>query len=412
MKKLTILFIITLIALTTIQARAEVNVNTGMEYEWWESKKYDYKGHQTYIPIKVDGMYKAFSFGVLGGFASTEYEPGFVESTSISHALDTKVNLSYEFALPLYALKGLIGLDINLPTGKDRIKSKKLDIMMEINNPDLFSIINLGEGLNINPTLSLVREWDNWEAGIGIGYLFRGKYKYSIGEQEYGYVRYIDEYEPGEVLNIVSEVGYDISTKWLVRVFTNYAHFNKDKYWVKEAYYSFYSDYYDYNNERTGEFHEGEFLLLGAGAHYFEMNWDVDISIKGIFRDKRKFYGYPPKENWWEYSVGLYKEAKKSIGDEWIVDLTLNYFIDAQTLLTSKLEYIRIDKNDYLFEEPYFQNKQEKISIGIDLTRRFTNGMKGRLGIKGIKKKDRAGYYYDSESYKGLAFEVMLTKAF
>ncbi len=386
MKKVIIIITMLLAFFMIVRANAiaEIDVKTGIQFHWWESKTKN-DGRQTYFPIKINGLYKNFSFEILSGYLVSGYNPNTGEAISLSNPLDTKLNLSYEFTYLSFA-DCILGLDLNLPTGKNNLADNDLDLIL---NPDLMYINNFGEGFNINPTLTLAREWDNLTAGIGIGYLLRGEYDYSSQ---------IRDYEPGSIFNIVGEIGYDLSTRLLARAFSNYTYFAKDKFIYKI-----------YNTKSNNEYQEGDFFLFGLGLNYFQINWDADASIQNIFRGKCKF-GI--------YDQALIKEKHNSRGDEWIAGLSFNYTIDDKTAMRSKLEYSLIEENDYPFKSsPYVNSfyigKQKKISIGAGVSRLISPCFWTEFAVKGFIKKDKEILdNLEPISYKGISIELKLKKDF
>jgi hypothetical protein len=123
MKALLLLLSIAIVPFSIgISSAFDINVQTGFNFDWWNDTK-DNKAYQAYTPFRVDGRYQDFSFVVLSGYAYTQAAPSNSENRSLSHVLDTKVNLSYEI-LGKLPVDVLIGLDFNLPSGKTNFKEK------------------------------------------------------------------------------------------------------------------------------------------------------------------------------------------------------------------------------------------------------------------------------------------------
>jgi len=176
MKRLiSILFLFTLVFYSGICAAADVDIKTqmGFNYDWWDDSK-DNKARQFFIPMSLEARYRDLSFRVLTAEAYTHIDPVGSPSRSLTHLLDTKVNLSYEI-LGKLPVDILIGLDFNLPAGKSNLKERDQVLLMD---PDLVTITNFGEGFNVNPTVSIAKEWGNWVVGVGFGYVWRGEYDF------------------------------------------------------------------------------------------------------------------------------------------------------------------------------------------------------------------------------------------
>jgi hypothetical protein len=150
MKGLILLLIFSHIACWVgISSAVDINAQTGFHYDWWDDTK-DNKAWQSNVPLRFEVRQQDFSLAVLTGYANTNLNPSPGGSRSLSHILDTKINLSYEI-LGKLPVDVLIGLDFNLPSGKTDLNEKELSLIMDA---DLISINNFGEGFNINPTLT------------------------------------------------------------------------------------------------------------------------------------------------------------------------------------------------------------------------------------------------------------------
>ncbi len=356
----------------TISA-ANIQLKTGFHYDWWDDTKDD-KASQTYVPVRIEWQHQDFSLSVLTGYADTHIEQPGIRRRSLSDILDTKVNFSYEISGKM-PVDVFIGLDFNLPTGKTNLKQEDLVLIMD---PDLISINNFGEGFNINPTLSMAKEWKNWVVGIGIGYVWRGEYDYSEN---------IKDYNPGDIFNTNAELRYYFYD-WNARLFGGYVRHNTDK--IKDA-----------DSHR-----EGDYYSLGFGLNYTPQKWDVAIILQSIFRNKSKFQ---------EAAGGLFTEANKSYGDEWVGDISLKHFLDDKTAIKSFIQGLFITKNDYPSDSPFFVGRREKFSLGLGTTRTFSPHIEGELNIKGFVMHDAEAQFplpKSARSYRGISTVVHLVSRF
>ncbi len=351
---------------------ADYQIQTGFNYEWWESNNND-KGSQIYLPVRVGVEYQKFSFLVLTAFTSTESDPSGARNHSLSGVIDTKLNLSYLITDKL-PVDIILGMDFNLPTGKDDLKERKLSVMMD---PDLISIVNFGEGFNVNPTFSLAKEWENWAAGIGIGYLWRGEYDYSTT---------IQDYDPGNILSITGEAIYDLLPNWRAKLFCEYADYGTDEV------------------DNTHYYQEGDFLLIGMGLDHYRTDWDASLNLKSIFRNKSKFQ---------EGAQGLKTEDKNSYGDEWIADFSCRYYLSEETTLNTLIQFLWIDENDFSSGSPLFIGNREKISCRLGITRLLAPNLTGVFNINGFYMDDERNWYHDEDlTYKGFSAQIKLIGRF
>jgi hypothetical protein len=382
MKTLVVLLSIAIIPVTaTMSSAFDVGLQTGFNFDWWSDSKDD-SAHQVYTPFRLDGRYEDFSFTVLSGYAYTHVSPSVGEDQSLSHVLDTKLNLSYQIAGKL-PVDVLIGLDFNLPTGKTNFKERQLSLIMD---PDLISINNFGEGFNVNPTLTIAKEWGPWVFGIGAGYSWRG---------EYNFTTTLQDYNPGDILNLTAEARYQFSQNWRARLFGNYAAFGKDKL-------------------HEGDFYkEGNFLLLGGGLDYSQPKWDSGFLFRGIFRGKSEFQVLRGE---------LATEDHNVHGDEYRGDLYLRYFLNDKTTLKSYLQGLFITRNGYSPEPPVFLNEinrfvgqREKLSLGLGASRVLMPHLEAEFYVKGFVMHDEHAFFpevRDSRTYGGFSVGIQVAGRF
>ena len=366
-------FIIIFFYAGVLQA-ADIKVRTGVNYDWCDDNN-DSKASQVYIPLRVESKIQQISVSVITGYASTHINPAGKESRSLNSLLDTKVNTSYELSgnLPVDLL---IGFDINLPTGKTALKEEDLVLIMD---PDLISINNFGEGLDINPTLVVTKEMGKWVGGIGLGYAWRGTYDYSAA---------VTDFNPGDIINSSADIRYSFSPQMTGRFLGNIVFYGADKVDGKDFY------------------REGNLLLLGIGLHYSRTKWDGDFTLRTIFRGKSEFQ---------EGSEGIISEAKKSHGDEWIGDINLRYLLNDSITLKSSLQCRWISENDYATDSNLFIGEREKFSLKLGASKIFMPNLDGEVMVKGFVIHDGERRFPEERGerdYKGGSLEVVLTTRF
>ena len=386
----------------------DMTAQSGFNYDWWKDNK-DNKGSQFYIPINLEARYRDLSVRLLTGEAYTYVNMAGSSSRSLTHLLDTKLNLSYEI-LEKLPVDVLIGLDFNLPTGKTNFKGTQSNLIMD---PDLVSITKFGEGFNVNPTVNLAKAFGNLVAGIGIGYLWRGEYDTNaivfersilFGSTDTFFTK---RYDPGNILNATFELGYDFTPQWHYRLFGSYTWFGKDKIDNHEFY------------------QEGQTFILGLGLSYNEKKWNAGLTVRGIFRDKSEF-----KKNLTvdifstEASSALYQqwlsqplstEERNSHGDEWIADLSLKYLLDNKTTLRSFIQGLLITNNNYPSNSSFFVGRREKLSLGLGLKRNLLPYLEGEVYGKGFLMHDEDRFFPEflsERNYGGYSVGFLLTGKF
>lgn len=350
---------------------AEFSGSTGVNFDWWDDTT-KARGQQIYVPLKLQAQYQPFYLQILAGYAYTYYDPSTGENRSLSSPLDTKLNFSYEI-LEKLPVDLLVGLDINLPTGKTAMTIKDLVLMMD---EELISINRFGEGYNINPTLTLAKELGNFVGGLSAGYNWRGKYDYSAETRNY---------DPGDIFTLSAEVRYDFTRFFFTRFFANYAWYDKDKL------------------EGADQYQEGDLYLLGWGIHYNPSKWQTGFVLRSIYRNKSKFQ---------ESQGVLATEDKNSHGLEWRGDLYFNYLITSRTTLKTGLQGLFITGNDYPQDSSRYIGKKEKISLGLGATTALGAHFSADILLKGFIMHDEDSQYpaYRSgRTYRGFSLGAFIT---
>lgn len=352
----------------------DIDVQTGFQFDWWKDSSKNV-GYQGFIPLKVSTQMQNFSASILGGYAYTYYDPNSGESNSLSHTTDSKLNLSYAI-LDKLPFDVLLGFDVNLPTGKTNLSPKDLSLRMD---PDLVTITRFGEGYNFNPTVTVAKEWGNWGAGLGVGYVWRGKYDFTTD---------LHNYDPGDIFTTTGEIRYDFSPFWTARLFGQYAHYGKDQ--VQNQ------DYYQ----------EGDFYLAGAGLRHSRKKWNASFTLRYLYRGKSQFL---------DTSGNLETPNHNNYGNEWIADLLFRYLLTERATLWTRLQGLYIKANDFPTDSSFFVGRREKISLELGGKRSFGEHWDAGLAIKGFSMHDETSQYpvYKGDtSYWGYSLMGNLTARF
>lgn len=385
----------------------EIEAQTGFYFDWWKDDTHR-RGQQFYIPVSIEGRYKDFSLRAITAESYTKFDPHQSPNRSLTHLLDTKVTLSYEI-LEKLPVDLLIGLDFNLPTGKSNLKLRDRGLLMD---PDLVSITKFGEGFNVNPTLSIAKEWGKLAAGVGLGYVWRGEYNFTTQfleiNDEFGgrIVKYYErDYDPGEIFNLNAELRYDLLSNLQGRLFGQYVWYGRDKLKKKDFY------------------QEGDLWLIGMRFQYNQKKWDMGFALRSLFRNKSRVkqdlgdvWSYPESE-WYVRGLNqpICTEARNSHGDEWIADLSVRYFLDEKTTVKSFLQALYVTKNDYPSTSTRFVGRREKGSLGFGVSRILLPYLDGELFVKGFLMHDEERFlpeFLSERNYRGYSAGFYLTGRF
>src|SRR3990172_197113 len=232
---------------------ADLSVESGVQHEYWEDTR-DSSGSQTLLPLRIEWSTENATIGLLtGGVHAAVDIPGDGDR-SLTNTLDTKINLSYvvQGKLPVDLL---IGMDVNLPTGKTDLSFE--DLLALVRDSEIVTVTTFGEGVNLNPTLSLAKEWGPWSAGAGVGYNVRRKYDLTTG---------LNDYDPGDILSLNAQVQREFPRGYIGRIFGKFSRFGKDR------------------APSTDLFREGDYRMAGVGLSRSGGAWEADVNLRGAFR--------------------------------------------------------------------------------------------------------------------------------
>lgn len=352
---------------------SEYNAKIGLSYQSWSSNK-DENGSQLYLPVRLEAAQDQFSWYVGTGYAATDGDLDGESEQSISGILDSQVGLTY--ALPRWVgFDWLVGLDLNLPSGQTGQDEKKVRIMID---PDLVSVISPGQGLNINPTLSMARQWGPWMAGLGLGYAFQGEYDYS--DQTHSY-------DPGDMLNIAGQVNYSFSEIWKMNVQAQYVAVGPDRV------------------DGSDLLDKGDIWLLGATLKRSEASWDVSLSVQDIIRGKAKVK---------DTTGSLVTEPRDSQGAELIVDLTGRYHLNPRTAISAGLQYLHVAENGYASSSTYYMGSRQKTALSLGMQRQLNDTLELQCALGGFTMDDDPNWLHPNEDrrYQGWSITAAVVSSF
>lgn len=323
---------------------AGLSVESGVQQEYWEDTR-DSSGNQTLVPLRIEWIQGDATIGLLTGAVHSTLDTPGAAGRSLTHTLDTKLNLSYvvQGKLPV---DFLIGVDLNLPTGKTDLPSADLAL---IRDPEIATITTFGEGVNINPTLTFAKEWGPWAAGAGVGYNMRRTYDVSA---EAG----LTDYDPGDILSLNALLQRECSRGYVGRVFGKFSRFGKDR--LRGA---------DF-------FREGDYRMAGVGISRAGAAWEADVNVRGTFRGKAELLS----------GGTLVTEPERSRGDEWIAEASVRHALRKDVSLSGSVRGLIVSKNAYSEGVLRHNGSKEKIALSVGCDRRFAGGMSAGVGLKGF----------------------------
>jgi hypothetical protein len=360
-------FLISLVLISDNICALELpTLDAGAMFNYWKSDKSD-KGMQAGVPISAEESYRDFDFSILNAFVYTKVSPDSAPDASLTGFLDTKLNLSYDLKdrIPVDIL---FGLGFNLPTGKTNLSNNQLVLIAD---PDLMPIITFGEGFNVNPYVSVSKQWEKFVVGIGAGYNYRGKYDFSEA---------LNDYKPGNIITASLEAGYDITDSLHTNIFGEYAYTDTDT--VSS------NDYYK----------EGNLYIIGLGGGYAQPSWRLDVNLTSLIRSKSKFLS--DEDN----HAQILEPAKyNNHGVEYDAGIIYKYFLNELTAFGAGVDFAYIGKNDYSSDSPYYIGNRTKVALKGGIDRRFMDKLKGTASLSLFTIKEERDWEHPdgSRTYYG-----------
>ena len=332
-------------------ARADgLSVESGVQLEYWDDTR-DFSGSQALVPLRIEWSRGDASIGLLTGAVHAALDAPGTPGPSLTHTLDTKLNLSYvvEGKLPVDLL---VGLDLNLPTGKTDLSAADLALILD---PEIASITTFGEGVNINPTLSLGKVWGPWSGGAGFGYTVRRTYDVS---SEAG----LADYDPGDILSLNALLRREGPRGYVGRVFGKFSRFGKDRLHGADL------------------FREGDYRMVGVGISRAGASWEADVNLRGTFRGKAEILN----------GGSLSDEPGRSRGDEWSAEAAVRHAVRKDISLSASARGLIVSENGYSGGDPRHNGSKEKVALSVGCDRTFPSGMSAGIALKGFVMTEEA----------------------
>lgn len=260
----TIIVICGLITCTmTSPAYGEYLLSTGVRYDmFFDDLSPKSNGFEVTVPLGMAYKQKSYSISVETAYISAAVDPGDEGEASFSNVTDTLLSLMYTYSFSDRPMGLIVGLDVNLPTGKECL-SERESIAEAGESNDLFEVDNFGDGLNIGLSLGLVRDIRNLSLGIQGAYIFNGEYDPTRNTPD-------DDLDPGDQLLALALVGWQASSRWTLDAFVAYSHFLADKVAGEE------------------NFREGDNIVLGGNLRYNREPVGIVVSLQGTGQGKNE----------------------------------------------------------------------------------------------------------------------------
>lgn len=319
-------------ALSSTPAGADQwTLTTGLHLDAWSANQSSGQGDglELLVPIGIAYNTPIWGLSARGSFGTTQHDLDAAPSASVTGFTDTTVSGYYRWRLSGTEIR--LGLDLDLPTGVSRVKTRDLPA---IQDEDLVALQRFGEGFDVNPTVIVYRSFGDWGLGGGVGYLFTGEYDPTKDIAN-------DDFNPGDELSVSLLGDVFLGDVWRLLGRVAYTHFTED--------------------ERGGieTFREGDELDIGASLEWRPEPWWAIVSVRDIYRFKAD------RPN----AAGqLDEELQNSRGNEIRGAATVGYIIDDVWTVRGTMDVRYVAANDYPSAAALYDGGRFKIAVGPGVT--------------------------------------------
>jgi hypothetical protein len=306
-------------------------LRSGIHLDAWSANQSSGQGdgYEFLVPLGIAFDTPIWGVSARGSVGTTQHDLDAAPSASITGFTDTTLSGYYRWRVSGTEIR--FGLDLDLPTGVSRIKTRDLPA---IQDEDLVALQRFGEGFDVNPTVIVYRSFGDWGLGGGVGYLWTGEYDPTEDIAN-------DDFNPGNELavNLIGDVFLGDVWRLLGRV--AYTHFSED--------------------ERGGfeTFREGDELDIGASLEWRPEPWWAVVSVRDIYRFKADRLNAAGQ---------LTEEPQNSRGNEIRGTVTVGYIIDDVWTVRGTMEVRYVAANDYASTDALYDGGRFKIAVGPGVT--------------------------------------------
>jgi hypothetical protein len=287
-------------------------------------------GYEVLVPLGIFYDTPTWGLAARGSAGSSQHDLDAAPSASMTGFTDTTVSGYYRLRLS-GGTDIRFGLDMDLPTGVSRLKTRDLPA---IQDEDLVALQRFGEGFDVNPTVIVYHNFGDWGLGGGIGYLFAGEYDPTEDIPN-------DDFDPGDELSVSALGDVFLGDVWRLIGRATYTHFTTD--------------------ERGGieVFREGDEIDLGVSLEWRPEPWWAVASVRDIYHFKSDRINAAGQ---------VAEESKNSLGNEIRAGVTVGYIIDDAWTVRGIVDFRYVAANDYASNNVLYDGGRFKIAVGPGVT--------------------------------------------
>ena len=285
----------------SLQAAAQTFISSSVRYDvFYDDRDPESSGAEITVPLGIAYRQERFSLSLETAYASADVSWSDGTDAKLSGLTDMLLSASYSYVFPRRPIALLFGLDMSLPSGQATLSELERRAEAGESN-DLFEVDDFGAGLNIGPSLGLLREFDTVALSIHASYIFNGEYDPTSEIPD-------DDLDPGDQIFLLGGLDWYAAEKLDFGAFLSYSYFGTDTVNGKE------------------NFREGQRLVFGGNVRINTLPVGGVISLQYTLQAKNEVM----------IEETLQEEADNSNGSEFFGLAALNYL--ASPKLTLRLQ--------------------------------------------------------------------------
>jgi hypothetical protein len=357
-------------------AADEWTFRTGGHIDYYSADKKSGQGDGKQILAPFGLWYDAPRWGasVRGSYGTSQHQLDGQANAEITGFTDTTVGGYFRFRVAGTEIR--LGLDLDLPTGVSRLKNSQL---AAVQDQDLAALQRFGQGFDVNPTVTAYCSFGSWGLGVGLGYLWTGKYDPTQNVPN-------DDYDPGDQLTVA--VLGDVILAEQVHVIGRFAytHFTADEQGGQET------------------FHQGDELDFTLGAEYRPEPWWVTASVREIYRFKAERLN----------QAGLLSdELQNNYGNELRGNVSVGYIFDDMWTVGGAVDVRYVAANDYASGDALHDGGRIKVGVGPWITWTFDRTLQIDASVRYFYlNAEESPLYPKGATFNGVTADVRLTYRF
>jgi len=378
-RAVTVSFLVTLCVLGGVaRASADIILSTSFRYDHArDNDSPRTQGDEYTVPLGIAYRGTRFSLGVETAYSDAYVETGADADSHLAGFTDMLLSASYSHAFAERPVALMLGVDVSLPTGRERLNNEEVGAEWGESN-DLFEVDNFGEGLNIGVSAGVVRQFrDKTTATVQIAYIVNGPFDPTKDVED-------DDLDPGDQFLIMGILDWQ-AAPWLhVNTFGSYSHVGAD------------------TTDGQKNFRQGDQVVLGSNVTLLREPFSLFTGVQTSL----------PAKNSVLTEDALKQEADNSNGIDLFAITALNYAWSSQ--LTLKLQgdiryYGESDLRNKHNDRP-FSGTRIRYAAGPGCH----VGLNPHLSLSGALKlflmeHERDAFLDESRTYRGINLDVSMT---